>query len=136
MATTIPGMAITVPGGHLKVVAFTSESVREPQEMRAHAAALENQAEALGRDGKYAEALAQLEAVQRLWPERSGLKELVKSAEGGTPSASASSRRLSPTTNSTSSGSMLTCWRASPSPSASPPTNCSASANGAMRPRQ
>jgi serine/threonine protein kinase/tetratricopeptide (TPR) repeat protein len=58
------------------------KNVRDPQELRAHAAAaLENQAEALGRDGKYAEALAQLEAVQRLWPERSGIKELVKNYE-------------------------------------------------------
>jgi|HubBroStandDraft_3_1064219.scaffolds.fasta_scaffold00532_6 hypothetical protein len=55
------------------------KNVRDPQELRAHAAAaLENSAESLGRDGKYAEALAQLEAVLSSWPERTGIRDLVK----------------------------------------------------------
>jgi tetratricopeptide (TPR) repeat protein len=46
----------------------------DPQGLRDHAAAsLEDGAEALAREGKYQEAVAHLEPVQRTWPDRAGL---------------------------------------------------------------
>ncbi|MDP9121646.1 MAG: hypothetical protein M3O15_09830, partial [Acidobacteriota bacterium] len=54
----------------------------DPEGLRAKAAAaVEAEADGLARDGRYAEALQHLEPVRRTWPERSGLKDRVKSFE-------------------------------------------------------
>ncbi len=54
----------------------------DPDGLRSQAAkGIEEQAEALVRDGKYADAVARLELVQRTWPDRPGLKERLASYE-------------------------------------------------------
>jgi tetratricopeptide (TPR) repeat protein len=54
----------------------------DPEDLRGQAAkGIEEQAEKLVHDGKYADAVARLESVQRTWPERPGLKERLASYE-------------------------------------------------------
>jgi len=54
----------------------------DPDDLRGQAAkAIEDQAEKLVRDGKYADAVARLEPVQRTWADRPGLKERLASYE-------------------------------------------------------
>jgi serine/threonine protein kinase len=50
--------------------------IGDPDDLRGKAAAaIEKQAEALVRDGKYAEAVTRLAPVERTWPDRPGIKE-------------------------------------------------------------
>ncbi len=54
----------------------------DPDDLRGQAAkTVEGEAEKLVHDGKYAEAVARLEPVQRTWPDRPGLKERLASYE-------------------------------------------------------
>jgi serine/threonine-protein kinase len=54
----------------------------DPDDLRGQAAkSIEGEAEKLVRDGKYADAVARLEPVQRTWPDRPGLKERLASYE-------------------------------------------------------
>lgn len=54
----------------------------DPDDLRGQAAkVIEGEAEKLVRDGKYADAVARLEPVQRTWPDRPGLKEQLASYE-------------------------------------------------------
>jgi serine/threonine protein kinase len=54
----------------------------DPEDLRGQAAkAIEDQAEKLVHDGQYAGAVAQLEPVQRTWPDRPGLKERLAAYE-------------------------------------------------------
>ncbi len=59
-----------------------SRTLHDPLGLRDKAAtAVEAAAAALARDGKYDQAVGQLEPVRRSWPERGGVKELVKTYE-------------------------------------------------------
>ena len=50
--------------------------VSDPEDLRGKAAAaLEAQADALARDGQYAEGLAKMEPIQRTWPDRPGFRD-------------------------------------------------------------
>jgi eukaryotic-like serine/threonine-protein kinase len=54
----------------------------DPDDLRGQAAkGIEEEAEALVREGKYADAVARMEPVQRTWPDRPGLKERLASYE-------------------------------------------------------
>jgi len=54
----------------------------DPDDLRGQAAkSIEGEAEKLVRDGRYADAVARLEPVQRTWPDRPGLKERLASYE-------------------------------------------------------
>jgi hypothetical protein len=57
-----------------------SKTLRDPLELRDKSAqAIEADALTLARDGKYDEALARLGPILSSWPERAGIKDLVKS---------------------------------------------------------
>jgi hypothetical protein len=59
-----------------------SRTLHDPLDLRAKAAAaLEAGADALAHDGKYDEAVGRLEPIRRSWPERGGLKDLLKTYE-------------------------------------------------------
>jgi hypothetical protein len=59
-----------------------SRTLRDPLDLRVKAAAaLEAEADALARDGRYDEAVGRLEPIRRSWPERAGLKDLLKTYE-------------------------------------------------------
>jgi serine/threonine protein kinase/tetratricopeptide (TPR) repeat protein len=65
---------------HFRAMQGPSKTLRDPLELRDKAAqALEADALALARDGKYDEALARLGPLLRSWPERAGVKDLEKS---------------------------------------------------------
>ncbi|MBV8202575.1 MAG: hypothetical protein JOZ15_18315, partial [Acidobacteria bacterium] len=64
-----------------------SKTLRDPLELRDQAArALEADALALARDGKYDEAVARLGPILSFWPERAGIKDLVKSYQAAAAS--------------------------------------------------
>jgi hypothetical protein len=59
-----------------------SRTLHDPLALRDKAAAaLESEAAALARDGRYDEAVGRLDPLRRSWPERAGVKDLVKSYE-------------------------------------------------------
>jgi hypothetical protein len=65
---------------HFRAMQGLSKVLRDPLELRDKAAqALEADALALARDGKYDESLARLGPILSSWPERAGIKDLVKS---------------------------------------------------------
>jgi hypothetical protein len=65
---------------HFQAMDGLARALRDPLELRDKAArALEADAAALARDGKYAQAESRLQPILASWPARSGIKELVKS---------------------------------------------------------
>jgi hypothetical protein len=59
-----------------------SRTLHDPQSLREKAAAaLESEAAALAQDGKYDQAIGRLEPLRRTWPERGGIKDLLKTYE-------------------------------------------------------
>ena len=67
-----------------RYVALTGKlpKASDPLDLRSTAAAaLENEAEAMVRQGRYADAFARLEPLRRTWPDREGLKERIASYE-------------------------------------------------------
>ncbi len=67
---------------HFAALAALLPKPTDPDDLRGQAAkSIEGEAEKLVRDGKYADAVARLEPVQRTWPDRPGLKERLASYE-------------------------------------------------------
>ncbi|PYQ56025.1 MAG: hypothetical protein DMF53_26850 [Acidobacteria bacterium] len=67
---------------HFAALAALLPKPTDPDDLRGHAAkSIEGEAEKLVHDGKYADAVARLEPVQRTWPDRPGLKERLASYE-------------------------------------------------------
>jgi hypothetical protein len=65
---------------HFAALQHLERGLRDEHQLQAQAAtAIEKEADRLGRDGKYADALSRLEALAAVWPERTGIKELVQS---------------------------------------------------------
>jgi len=65
---------------HFRAMQALSKTLRDPLELRDKAArAIEADALALARDGKYDESVARLGSILASWPERAGIKDLVKS---------------------------------------------------------
>lgn len=70
-----------------RAMAGLSRTLRDPLELRDQAAqAIEAEALALARDGSYDQAVAHLDPILRNWPERAGIKDLVKSYQAAAAS--------------------------------------------------
>jgi hypothetical protein len=88
-------------GDHAEVLARfrtlegLSRTLHDPLSLREKAAAaLESEAAALAQDGKYDQAIGRLEPLRRDWPERSGIKELLKTYESAAANETAQSALL------------------------------------------